>query len=493
MKNNDTEDALSKFLKIVKNEKIYPPIGNSNFFIRLSGYNSRRYFEPYYKNKSHIIEFVLLNKEEGYGYLSRTKLDKISEEVFCEYWENPNSLKSRKKEFFKLSMKINRFYNLLSNDYIAKNSIEKLIPLCQKIIDLEWSANSLLLFTISLEKEWVIKFLNKKSKLLKDEIDNVWKNASNPISESFDRRKEIILLNMIKDKKKVDDIIELIQYASTGYYGITSVKKIKEQFKKDYGKISPLKAKELIEKYNKEKLKKQTEYNRWIKGLSNEEKKLVDYIQFIIKFRDLRKEFMIKAMTCAFRLGEKIIIEAGLDLKYLRCLTFNEAMMGVDYVKKIKEEILARENGSMGFVDYEGKVTINLTNFNETKKIIDYYYTNQNYDNKVGNIINGQIGCPGKIIGKVVLITDLNKHAFKMKRGCILVTGMTRPEFISLMKKASAIITDEGGITCHAAIISRELKIPCIIGTKIATHVLKDGMLVEVNASKGIVKIIKSK
>jgi len=59
------------------------------------------------------------------------------------------------------------------------------------------------------------------------------------------------------------------------------------------------------------------------------------------------------------------------------------------------------------------------------------------------------------------------------------------------IKKASAIVTNVGGITCHAAIVSRELKIPCIIGTKIATKVLKDGDLVEVDAQKGIVKILK--
>jgi len=68
---------------------------------------------------------------------------------------------------------------------------------------------------------------------------------------------------------------------------------------------------------------------------------------------------------------------------------------------------------------------------------------------------------------------------------------MTRPEFVPLMKKAAAIITDEGGITSHAAIISREMNIPCIIGTKIATKIFKDGDLVEVDADKGIVKILK--
>jgi pyruvate,water dikinase len=59
------------------------------------------------------------------------------------------------------------------------------------------------------------------------------------------------------------------------------------------------------------------------------------------------------------------------------------------------------------------------------------------------------------------------------------------------MNKASAFITDEGGITCHAAIVARELNKPCIIGTKIATKVLKDGDMVEVDAERGVVRIIK--
>jgi pyruvate,water dikinase len=61
------------------------------------------------------------------------------------------------------------------------------------------------------------------------------------------------------------------------------------------------------------------------------------------------------------------------------------------------------------------------------------------------------------------------------------------------MQKAAAFVTDEGGLGCHAAIISRELKKPCIVGTKIATKVLKDGNLVVVDANKGTVKILKEK
>ena len=68
---------------------------------------------------------------------------------------------------------------------------------------------------------------------------------------------------------------------------------------------------------------------------------------------------------------------------------------------------------------------------------------------------------------------------------------MTTPEMVPIMKKASAFVTDEGGVTCHAAIISREMRKPCIIGTKVATQLLKDGDMVEVDANSGFVKILK--
>ena len=66
---------------------------------------------------------------------------------------------------------------------------------------------------------------------------------------------------------------------------------------------------------------------------------------------------------------------------------------------------------------------------------------------------------------------------------------MTRPEYVPIMKKASAIVTDEGGITSHAAVISRELKKPCIVGTQVGTKILADGDFVTVDADKGIITI----
>ena len=113
-------------------------------------------------------------------------------------------------------------------------------------------------------------------------------------------------------------------------------------------------------------------------------------------------------------------------------------------------------------------------------------------DRESGKGINGTIAQKGFVKGNAKII--LNQSEFnKFNVGDILITSMTRPEFVPLMKKASAIITDEGGLTCHAAIISRELKKPCVIGTKNASRLIKNNDLIEVDADNGIITILNKK
>ncbi|MCD4694043.1 phosphoenolpyruvate synthase, partial [bacterium] len=106
------------------------------------------------------------------------------------------------------------------------------------------------------------------------------------------------------------------------------------------------------------------------------------------------------------------------------------------------------------------------------------------------NIIKGNTAYPGKIEG-VVKIINSTKDLDKMEEGNVLVSIQTMPELLPAMKKASAFITNIGGITSHAAIMSREMKVPCVVGTKIATQILKDEDMVEVDADNGIIRVIK--
>ncbi len=104
--------------------------------------------------------------------------------------------------------------------------------------------------------------------------------------------------------------------------------------------------------------------------------------------------------------------------------------------------------------------------------------------------ISGEVACKGFAKGKVRRVMG-HKEINQLLEGEILVSPMTMPDFLPAMKKAAAIVTDEGGQMCHAAIVARELGKPCIVGTKVATTILKDGDWIEVDANHGTVKILE--
>ncbi|MBI2112878.1 phosphoenolpyruvate synthase [Candidatus Woesearchaeota archaeon] len=101
-------------------------------------------------------------------------------------------------------------------------------------------------------------------------------------------------------------------------------------------------------------------------------------------------------------------------------------------------------------------------------------------------ILKGETASAGVASGKVQIVLEMDQLN-KVQKGDILVARMTTPDMVPAMQKAAGIITDEGGMTCHAAIVSREMGTPCIVGTEHATEILKDGEIVTVHASRGIV------
>jgi len=148
-----------------------------------------------------------------------------------------------------------------------------------------------------------------------------------------------------------------------------------------------------------------------------------------------------------------------------------------------EKDLEERLSGCVILYDHNGQGTI------FTRK--EYKEIMSAITNKLaGGDIKGMSAFKGKATGKVRIVLD-PKECDDFNEGDILVTGMTRPEYLSLMKKSAAFVTDAGGLLSHAAIVARELKKPCIIGTEVATKILKDGDVVEVDAENGIVRILK--
>lgn len=128
-----------------------------------------------------------------------------------------------------------------------------------------------------------------------------------------------------------------------------------------------------------------------------------------------------------------------------------------------------------------------ITDLKKIKELERTYFVNVDNTNEV----HGSMACLGGIIrGRAKVCFDQNEIE-KVKRGDILVAQFTTPDFVPAMEKAAAIVADQGGLSSHAAIVSRELGVPCVIATQNGTRVIHDNDLLEVDARKGIVRIIK--
>lgn len=213
-----------------------------------------------------------------------------------------------------------------------------------------------------------------------------------------------------------------------------------------------------------------SEYLAEIKNsLKEEEKKNVDKI--------------IDILDSAYKYNEIVVpnVESYFIKLGIRHLHFEEINDNTSENIKVKPK-----ERSVVLIDDEVNILSSSDAFKINKAIRDDY--NNFLKNKKG--ITGLAVSKGLVIGKVRVIGGLAQLK-DCKKDDILVTAQTRPQYNTFIKLVRAIVTDEGGYLCHASMLAREFNIPCIVGTKNATQVLKDGDEVEVDADKGVVKILK--
>ena len=200
-------------------------------------------------------------------------------------------------------------------------------------------------------------------------------------------------------------------------------------------------------------------------------------------FHDRRKDAFLNIFNFLNIIFKKALKNTKISNKKLNFLTLTEI---IDYFNgKINESYVNREQ----LKRIKRYICIYK---NQSEKIITDTFNQElrkiKGDSKI-TLIKSFTGKPinqGIVQGRVKIITQ-NSVYKKIPKQVIIVTSMTTPEMTPFLKNAKALITDEGGLLCHAAIFAREYKVIAILGTKIATKVLKDGDLVEVNANSGIV------
>lgn len=203
-----------------------------------------------------------------------------------------------------------------------------------------------------------------------------------------------------------------------------------------------------------------------------------------VAWQDDRKEQLFRNIEYKDRLLHEAARRFGHSHADLLNLSYSEIDRLITGVN-INNVISSRQQGFGFLIDAD----IIILDADKTKQYWDDY--GRDIVDESTKELHGIVASKGDgkpVRGKVKVM--FRPHQGYFNEGDILVAPMTSPEYVFAIKKAAAVITDAGGLTSHAAIVSRELNTPCIVGTKIATSLLRDGMEVEVDVKKGIVKII---
>ncbi|MDO8483169.1 MAG: PEP-utilizing enzyme [bacterium] len=210
---------------------------------------------------------------------------------------------------------------------------------------------------------------------------------------------------------------------------------------------------------------------------------LIDLYSFYAYFKDWKNYYREQSSYKMKILFGEIAKRLSLTPEQVSFLTEQETADALTGGEKVSSEEVNKRLTDSAFVFIQDELCI-YTDSDNLNKIDECLAVR-----KVSSI-KGVGVYPGTVTGTVKIISSTADFG-KVGEGDILVSSTTRPDYLPFMKKAAGFITNEGGMLSHAAILARELKKPCIIGTKIATQVLKDGDIVSVDAGTGIVTIIK--
>ncbi len=313
-----------------------------------------------------------------------------------------------------------------------------------------------------------------KNKLTREEVQLL----TTPAELSYLQEFELSVINALQSNN-IAELVNKFFWINTSYVGL--------------GVFSESEARQEVEKRKGEKWRKTLEdMHSYIENLREKQDKILKekkleknplwFYNKLVSWRDERKRFNFTGLHGLNFYCRELVRESGLPVELYKVVTPPECF-SQEFPSAV--ELKTRFNNGAAiemFEDHSNLVTgadaADLFNKLQSQRL------DKHFD------LRGQPACLGRVTGKVIVIAGPQDFA-KFQEGAILVTGMTRPEFVPIMKKAVGIITDEGGVTCHAAIVSRELNKPCIIGTQNASKVLKTGDVVELDAFHGLVKKLK--
>ncbi|MEW5955216.1 MAG: PEP-utilizing enzyme [Candidatus Micrarchaeota archaeon] len=215
--------------------------------------------------------------------------------------------------------------------------------------------------------------------------------------------------------------------------------------------------------------------------------KSLELSRLLAEWQDDRKQASMTLMYGAVQLMKEISKRLGWAWEDVACLTPNEVPEVLRGNKKVSRKELQERHAFSALVASGGRATAFFGD--DAELLYAALMKKSKHETLQLEGMTASLGGSPVVRARCRIVNDPAQDPFE--EGEVLVTSMTRPEFVPLMKKAAAIVTNEGGLTCHAAIVAREFNLPCVVGTKHATRTFKTGELLEVNTRHGKVTKIQ--
>lgn len=359
-----------------------------------------------------------------------------------------------------------------------QKAVLDLIPFMNAVLAMDNILNKQIRKNLTTE----LKIANKKEQDLLLSKLIIPKKKSYFVQENEAILKMALKLNENKNcelDEEIKDYLEKFAWMpSTAYLGpFTNKNKVLEKVKKLLNEKIKKKIKK-TKQIKKEALKNYKKAYQKIER-SQETIELIDLAREFIFLQTYRLDIFFKAHYYVFPLLEKVAACLNLNVKELVYLTGDEITKSLQSGLVVTKKEIGQRIKDYALIFKQGRFL--LSSNNQTRKGKEGAKSIKNA------VVKGDIANRGRATGRVKIIKS-NQDMKKVNKGDLIVSPMTHPKLIEAITKSSGIITDFGGMLCHAAIISREFGIPCLIGTKTATRIFQDDDLVELNAYDGIAR-----
>ena len=347
------------------------------------------------------------------------------------------------------------------------------------------------------------QILTRRLKELKLEDHEILEKLSAPSKLSFFQNEEadFFKVRLIRDTTQQNKALIKHQkkyyWLKNSYNGAIVLDMV--YFREELDNVSLMQAKDKLNAIKKYTLGVEKAREGIIKKykMDNEIANIAEKLAFSIWWQDFRKKYIYIANHVIAQILKQASIIKPVQFEDLEFYTLSEISNLLIGNKEVEiKDIIDRRKAFTLYYHANGRLEY-LNSQQSAKVMAPFLNNNVKADVKefkgivvsVGKINQKEKSNLEKFTGTVkILFTPKDIH--KLQKGEILVAPMTSPDYIFAMRKSSAIITDEGGLTSHAAIVSRELGIPCIVGTGIATKVLKDNDKIMIDIKKGVIKKI---